>query len=190
GRRRHEGGLRQGGGSAKGAGQRAAAGGEPAARGAGAPPRRAGPGGADGADGPAQVGARQKLEGGGPEGADRRQPGVADGAAEAPGGRAEDLPADRGRARQEGVRLGGRPAPRGGARAQDAGEAPAVRDRGRKAVGEEMVKQAAGTLLYRTGSDGLEVLLVHPSGWYNKKAPWSIPKGIPNKGETDLEATA
>src|SRR5947199_9986443 len=52
------------------------------------------------------------------------------------------------------------------------------------------VKQSAGTLLYRTGPDGLEVLLVHPSGPYNRKAPWSIPKGVPNDGETDFEATA
>lgn len=51
-------------------------------------------------------------------------------------------------------------------------------------------KQSAGTLLYRHGSNGLEVLLVHPSGPYNRRAPWSIPKGIPDEGETDLEHTA
>jgi predicted NUDIX family NTP pyrophosphohydrolase len=51
-------------------------------------------------------------------------------------------------------------------------------------------KQSAGTLLYRHGSNGLEVLLVHPSGPYNRRAPWSIPKGIPDEGETDLERTA
>ncbi len=51
-------------------------------------------------------------------------------------------------------------------------------------------KQSAGTLLYRDGPGGLEVLLVHPSGSYNKNAPWSIPKGVPNTGEDDLEATA
>lgn len=51
-------------------------------------------------------------------------------------------------------------------------------------------KQSAGTLLYRRGADGLEVLLVHPSGPYNRRAPWSIPKGEPNDGETDLERTA
>ncbi len=51
-------------------------------------------------------------------------------------------------------------------------------------------KQSAGTLLYRQGADGLEVLLVHPSGPYNRRAPWSIPKGVPNDGETDLERTA
>jgi predicted NUDIX family NTP pyrophosphohydrolase len=52
------------------------------------------------------------------------------------------------------------------------------------------MKQSAGTLLYRAGATGLEVLLVHPSGAYNRHAPWSIPKGVPNKGETDLAETA
>ena len=51
-------------------------------------------------------------------------------------------------------------------------------------------KQSAGTLLYRHGANGLEVLIVHPSGPYNRHAPWSIPKGVPNEGETDLERTA
>jgi predicted NUDIX family NTP pyrophosphohydrolase len=52
------------------------------------------------------------------------------------------------------------------------------------------MKQSAGTLLFRQGPGGLEVLLVHPSGNYNRKAPWSIPKGIRNDGETDLEMVA
>jgi predicted NUDIX family NTP pyrophosphohydrolase len=51
------------------------------------------------------------------------------------------------------------------------------------------MKESAGTLLYRQGPTGLEVLLVHPSGAYNVKAPWGIPKGLPNAGE-DLEAAA
>ncbi len=55
------------------------------------------------------------------------------------------------------------------------------------------MKQSAGTLLYRyVKSDQdveLEVLLVHPSGNYNRHAPWSIPKGLPDEGE-DLEAAA
>jgi predicted NUDIX family NTP pyrophosphohydrolase len=51
------------------------------------------------------------------------------------------------------------------------------------------MKQSAGTLLYREGANGLEVLLVHASGPYNRKAPWSIPKGEPGE-ETDLEETA
>jgi|GEM_PF-317179 len=49
--------------------------------------------------------------------------------------------------------------------------------------------QSSGTLLYRKGKDGLEVLLVHPSGGYNRTKPWSIPKGEPDKGE-DLETAA
>jgi predicted NUDIX family NTP pyrophosphohydrolase len=51
------------------------------------------------------------------------------------------------------------------------------------------MKQSAGTLLYRDGSDGVEVLIVHPSGNYNRAKPWSIPKGEPDAGE-DLEAAA
>ncbi|HEX6986860.1 MAG TPA: NUDIX domain-containing protein, partial [Planctomycetaceae bacterium] len=46
------------------------------------------------------------------------------------------------------------------------------------------MKQSAGTLLYRRTPDGIEVLLVHPSGSYNRKAPWSIPKGKPDPDET------
>lgn len=51
------------------------------------------------------------------------------------------------------------------------------------------MKQSAGTLLYRQGPSGLEVLLVHPSGAYNRRAPWGIPKGEPDEGE-ELEAAA
>src|SRR3954454_25014056 len=52
------------------------------------------------------------------------------------------------------------------------------------------MKQSSGTVLYRRTERGLEVLLVHPSGVYNRRAPWGIPKGEPNKDETDLEAVA
>lgn len=52
------------------------------------------------------------------------------------------------------------------------------------------MKESAGTLLYRSGSAGLEVLLVHPSGAYNRRAPWSIPKGQVDAADVDLEATA
>jgi predicted NUDIX family NTP pyrophosphohydrolase len=52
------------------------------------------------------------------------------------------------------------------------------------------MRQSAGTLLYRQGLQGLEVLLVHPSGNYNRRAPWGIPKGEPDDGEGDLEVTA
>jgi predicted NUDIX family NTP pyrophosphohydrolase len=51
-------------------------------------------------------------------------------------------------------------------------------------------KQSAGTLLYRRADGTVEVLLVHPSGGYNRRAPWSIPKGVPDDGEPDLETTA
>ena len=51
------------------------------------------------------------------------------------------------------------------------------------------MKTSAGTLLYREGPSGLEVLIVHPSGNYNAKAPWSLPKGEPDAGEA-LEAAA
>ena len=51
------------------------------------------------------------------------------------------------------------------------------------------MKQSAGTLLYRQGPEGLEVLLVHPSGNYNRKAPWGIPKGEPGD-DASLEETA
>lgn len=49
--------------------------------------------------------------------------------------------------------------------------------------------QAAGTLLYRLGGDGLEVLLVHPAGAYNRRSPWGIPKGVVD-GDESLEQTA
>ncbi len=51
------------------------------------------------------------------------------------------------------------------------------------------MKESAGTLLYRQGGQGLEVLIVHPSGAYNRRAPWSIPKGEV-EGGADLEQTA
>jgi len=52
------------------------------------------------------------------------------------------------------------------------------------------MKQSAGTLLYRQGAGGLEVLLIHASGNYNRGKPWGIPKGEPDPEETDLEVTA
>ena len=53
------------------------------------------------------------------------------------------------------------------------------------------MKETSGTLLYRMSEEEgeLEVLLVHPSGNYNRKSPWSIPKGLPDPGE-ELEAAA
>lgn len=49
-------------------------------------------------------------------------------------------------------------------------------------------KFSSGTLLYREGATGLEVLLVHPSGSYNRGKPWSIPKGMPDPAEADVDA--
>lgn len=43
--------------------------------------------------------------------------------------------------------------------------------------------------MYRIRDGRLEVLLVHPSGNYNRHKPWSIPKGISDPGE-DLETAA
>ncbi len=48
---------------------------------------------------------------------------------------------------------------------------------------------SSGTLLYRLDGDGVSVLIVHPSGNYNRRAPWSIPKGLTDDGES-LEAAA
>lgn len=50
-------------------------------------------------------------------------------------------------------------------------------------------KVSSGTLLYRRVGASLEVLLVHPAGNYNRRAPWGIPKGAPEPDET-LETTA
>ena len=50
-------------------------------------------------------------------------------------------------------------------------------------------KVSSGTVLYRMVDGAVEVLLVHPAGNYNRRAPWGIPKGAPDPGET-LEATA
>ncbi len=49
--------------------------------------------------------------------------------------------------------------------------------------------ESAGTVLYRRRADEVDVLLVHPAGAYNRRAPWGIPKGHPNAGEA-LEDTA
>jgi predicted NUDIX family NTP pyrophosphohydrolase len=54
---------------------------------------------------------------------------------------------------------------------------------------EPRSKLSSGTLLYRFIAGSIEVLLVHPAGNYNRRAPWGIPKGAPDAGEL-LEATA
>jgi predicted NUDIX family NTP pyrophosphohydrolase len=50
------------------------------------------------------------------------------------------------------------------------------------------MKQSSGTLLYRQGPAGLEVLLVHPSGAFNRRSPWGIPKGMIDGEETPEQA--
>jgi len=54
--------------------------------------------------------------------------------------------------------------------------------------GNTTMKESAGTLVYRGQGSQLEVLLVHPSGNYNRRAPWSIPKGLLDAGEPLEEA--
>jgi predicted NUDIX family NTP pyrophosphohydrolase len=51
------------------------------------------------------------------------------------------------------------------------------------------MKESAGTLLYRRGPEGLEVLLVHASGSFNRHRPWSIPK-VELDGDEDPAVTA
>ncbi len=54
-----------------------------------------------------------------------------------------------------------------------------------------MPKTSAGLLLYRHGSEGLEVFLVHPGGpfWARKdEGAWSIPKGEFEPGEEPRDA--
>jgi predicted NUDIX family NTP pyrophosphohydrolase len=51
-------------------------------------------------------------------------------------------------------------------------------------------KRSAGILMYRRGTQGLEVLLVHPGGpfWARKDlGAWSIPKGEYSEREDPLE---
>ncbi len=50
------------------------------------------------------------------------------------------------------------------------------------------MKESAGALVWRRNGDQIEVLLVHLSGNYNRRAPWSIPKGLPDPGESLIEA--
>ena len=45
------------------------------------------------------------------------------------------------------------------------------------------MKESSGTLLYRERDGSTEVLIIHPAGHYNRRAPWSIPKGKAEEGE-------
>lgn len=46
------------------------------------------------------------------------------------------------------------------------------------------MKTSAGCLVRVAFPDGVRFLLVHPSGNYNRRAPWSIPKGELTPGES------
>ncbi len=50
------------------------------------------------------------------------------------------------------------------------------------------MKLSAGLLLYATTPMGLGLVLVHPSGAYNKKSPWGLPKGELDDGEDAFAA--
>src|SRR3954467_11865971 len=57
-------------------------------------------------------------------------------------------------------------------------------------MSDARAKLSSGTVLWRVVEGGaIEILLVHPAGNYNRRAPWGIPKGAPDP-EEDLEATA
>ncbi len=56
-------------------------------------------------------------------------------------------------------------------------------------MSDPRAKLSSGTVLYRIVDGAVEVLLVHPAGNYNRRAPWGIPKGAPDPDEA-LEATA
>ena len=49
------------------------------------------------------------------------------------------------------------------------------------------MKVSAGCLVRMVFPDGTRLLLVHPSGNYNRLAPWSIPKGELSPGESPEE---
>jgi predicted NUDIX family NTP pyrophosphohydrolase len=56
-------------------------------------------------------------------------------------------------------------------------------------MSDSRAKLSSGVVLYRLVEGAVEVLLVHPAGNYNRRAPWGIPKGAPDPNE-ELEATA
>ncbi len=54
----------------------------------------------------------------------------------------------------------------------------------------ERTGTSAGLLVYRYNKGRLEFLLVHPSGWVNRNAPFYIPKGRPEDQDAGLLDTA
>lgn len=55
-------------------------------------------------------------------------------------------------------------------------------------MAERAGKESAGLVLYRRVDGLLEILLVHPAGNYNRRAPWGIPKGAPDPHESMEQA--
>ncbi len=54
-----------------------------------------------------------------------------------------------------------------------------------------MAKHSAGILLYRPGTSGTEIFLVHPGGpFFARKDTWSIPKGEFDPETEDAETAA
>jgi 8-oxo-dGTP diphosphatase len=52
-----------------------------------------------------------------------------------------------------------------------------------------MARKVAAGCLVRARFDGdTRYLIVHPSGWYNRGKPWSIPKGLVEDGESPEQA--
>ncbi len=49
-------------------------------------------------------------------------------------------------------------------------------------------KISAGCLVVAEFEGEARFLVVHPSGWYNRKKPWSIPKGLVESGESREDA--
>ena len=50
------------------------------------------------------------------------------------------------------------------------------------------MKISSGILFWRLNNKSPEILLVHPSGDYNKHASWSIPKGLVENNESITDA--
>jgi hypothetical protein len=49
-----------------------------------------------------------------------------------------------------------------------------------ESMSDARAKLSSGTVLWRVVEGAIEVLLVHPAGNYNRRAPWGIPKGAPD----------
>lgn len=58
-----------------------------------------------------------------------------------------------------------------------------------RAAAPVSIPRAAGCLVHARFADGERFLVVHPSGRYNRRSPWSIPKGLLEPGE-DAEQAA